>query len=116
MPSIMPRDVARVVGISEQQLLRRLDTANVTVSSLSYDDNTHEFTAYMSGGQKKIMYIVETPRGRGAFFGSRGALNHMKNNPDLYPHLQESATAVYIPVLISIEGRTDVLAGRIDLL
>ncbi len=116
MPSIMPRDVARVVGISEQQLLRRLDTANVTVSSLSYDENTHEFTAAMSGGQKKIMYIVETPRGRSAYFARRGALNRMRDNPDLYEQLLESATAVYIPVLTEWEGRTDLLAGRIDLL
>ncbi len=116
MPSIMPRDAANMIGVSEAHLLRRIDTANVTVSSLSYDENTHEFTAAMSGGQKKIMYIVETPRGRSANFARRGALNHMKNNPDLYEQLRESATAVYIPVLISIEGRTDVLAGRIDLL
>ena len=104
---ITPKNAARIVGVSERQLLHKLDTANVSVSSLSYDDSRKKFTASMKkSGQKKTMYIVENPRGKSVFFASQGALDHMRNNPDLYKDLRESATAVYIPTL----------TGRIDLL
>ncbi len=97
---------ANLLGISESLLLHRMDSANVFINSLSYDDETEMFTAVTKGGRRKILYVVENPQGRSPYFTSIDKLDYMYGSPDLYPKLRESATAVYAPTL---HGRNDLL-------
>jgi hypothetical protein len=96
---IKPDNAANIIGVSEGQLLRRLDSANVEVSTLHYDDQKQQFPARTKGGQNKVAYVVETPRGKSVYFALPGSVNRIKTDPDKYPHLKETATAVYVPGL-----------------
>ncbi len=105
--SITVGDAAGYVGVSKEHMFKRIYSAGLDASTLRYDVKSQEFTASTSGGAKKVMYIVETPRGRSAYFTRRGALKHMRENPNLYQRLRGSATAVYMPTITG---------GRINLL
>ncbi len=98
---IKPVEVASIIGVTKKHLLPSMDTANVEVSTLAYDDGLDSFIASTPSGRSKTLYVVETPRGKRALFGNRRSMHHLIESPELHESspdiLDERATTVYIP-------------------